>query len=358
MGTITSNYAAPQHGPRPLPLFLSHLWEQSQNDTELRIKALAGLRQYQDAARSPLWRTGEVRASVGTARLLQMRQSQSTLKTSPVVLVPSIVNPPHILDLSERMSLARYLEDQGHDPYLVDWGYPATEDADVGLDRHVSDRLLPLLLALERPPIVVGYCLGGTLSIAAAGLMPQIAGLATIAAPWDFDRYPPDSRKLIAYMWTGAQALSERLGYAPMEVLQSGFWALDPARTIRKYAAFADMEPTSEVANAFIAVEDWANEGAPLSYAAARDLFERLYRDNHTGLGKWEVGGKPVDPSLLSSPTLTISSTTDRIVPLDAAPNFGERIDSALGHVGMIVSKRAPAEIWKPLSLWLSKHGG
>lgn len=358
MGTITSNYAAPQHGPRPLPLFLSHLWEQSQNDTELRLKALAGLRRYQDAVRSPRWRMGKIRASAGTARLLQMQHSQSRTKTSPVVLVPSIVNPPHILDLSERMSLARYLEQQGHDAYLVDWGYPGSEDSDIGLSRHVSDRLLVLLRELERPPILVGYCLGGTLSIAAAGLMPQIAGLATIAAPWNFDRYPAESRKLIADLWTGAQALSERLGYAPMEVLQSGFWTLDPARTIRKYAAFADTEPASEAANAFITVEDWANEGAPLTYAAARDLFEHLYRDNLTGLGEWKVGGRPVNPSLLSCPILTISSTTDRIVPLDASPNFGERIDSTLGHVGMIVSKRAPAEIWKPLSLWLSKHGG
>jgi polyhydroxyalkanoate synthase len=358
MVMITSNYTAPQHGPRPLPLFLSHLWAQSQNDTKLQLRALAGLKKYQHAARTPLWRMGEAEASAGTARLLKMSKSGSKAKNLPVVLVPSIVNPPHILDLSERMSLACHLENRGHDPYLVDWGYPTSEDADMGLDRHVSDRLLPLLRALERPPIVVGYCLGGTLSIAAAGLMPQIAGLATIAAPWDFDLYPPESRKLIADLWKGAQALSERLGYAPMEVLQSGFWSLDPARTIRKYAAFADMEEASEEANAFIAVEDWANEGAPLTYAAARDLFDHLYRDNLTGLGKWEVERKPVAPSLLSCPTLTISSTTDRIVPLDASPNLGDRIESALGHVGMIVSRKAPAEIWTPLSVWLSKHGG
>lgn len=316
------------------------------------------MRRYQDAERAPLWRTGEVRATAGTARLIQMRRSSRAAKALPVILVPSIVNPPHILDLSERMSLAGYLEDQGHDPYLVDWGYPGAEDADLGLDRHITERLLPLLSALDRPPLIVGYCLGGTLSIAAAQLMPEIAGLATIAAPWDFDRYPDESRKLIADLWTGAQTLSKRLGHAPMEVLQSGFWALDPARTIRKYAAFADMEEASEAANAFIAVEDWANEGAPLTYAAARDLFELLYRDNRSGRGEWHVAGMPIAPSLPDHPTLTISSTTDRIVPAGASPALGERMESPLGHVGMIVSSRAPAEIWAPLSQWLSKQGG
>src|SRR3546814_13425378 len=62
-----------------------------------------------------------------------------------------------------------------------------------------------------------------------------------------------------------AKPVCERLGYVPMEVLQSGFWALDPARTIRKYAAFADLPEKSDEAQGFVRLEDWANEGAPRS---------------------------------------------------------------------------------------------
>src|SRR3546814_8155162 len=46
---IAPNYTAPQHGPRPLPLFLKMLWQQTRNDTDFRLKAFAGLHKYQTA---------------------------------------------------------------------------------------------------------------------------------------------------------------------------------------------------------------------------------------------------------------------------------------------------------------------
>src|SRR3546814_12949739 len=50
---IAPNYTAPQHGPRPLPLFLKMLWQQTRNDTDFRLKAFAGLHKYQTAQRVP-----------------------------------------------------------------------------------------------------------------------------------------------------------------------------------------------------------------------------------------------------------------------------------------------------------------
>ena len=61
-----------------------------------------------------------------------------------------------------------------------------------------------------------------------------------------------------------------------------------------------------------------------------------------------------VDPAQLAMPILDIASTSDRIVPAAARLGLGERIDSSLGHVGMIVSRRAPEAIWRPLARWLS----
>jgi polyhydroxyalkanoate synthase len=52
---------------------------------------------------------------------------------------------------------------------------------------------------------------------------------------------------------------------------------------------------------------------------------------------------------------LEIASTTDHIVPAATTAGVGERIDLALGHVGMIVGGRAKANLWEPLSLWLSR---
>ncbi len=273
------------------------------------------------------------------------------------MLVPSLINPPHILDLGEKTSLVRYLAQEGHDPWLMDWGAPTATERDLDLGGHIMERLLPLITQIGRPVILVGYCLGGTMALGAAAHADARA-VATIASPWHFSAYPNEDRALIGDLWAEAKPLCERLGYMPMEVLQSGFWALDPARTIRKYAAFADMEPGGEAHTAFLAVEDWANHGPPLTFAAARELFEDLYGADRPGTGNWKVGGVLVDPSTLSLPSLSIRSTTDRIVPAAAAPILTDGHDFTLGHVGMIVSRRAPQQMWALLSQWLSKNGG
>src|SRR3712207_9250419 len=51
--SLTPKFAAPQHRPRPLPLFLSMLREQTAANPERLKAALAGLRKYQEAERRP-----------------------------------------------------------------------------------------------------------------------------------------------------------------------------------------------------------------------------------------------------------------------------------------------------------------
>ncbi|WP_254913658.1 alpha/beta hydrolase [Sphingobium sp. Z007] len=351
---IAQGNAAPQHGPRPLPLFLNILWRETENDPDLRRRAFQGLRKYQEAARPPAPPPARPIAAAGPARLLQHGAANGR---SPVVFIPSLINPPRVLDLSESRSLLRHMVAAGHDAHLVDWGAPTARDAALGLDGHVTERLLPLLAALPRPPILVGYCLGGSLALGAA-TMAAFPAVATIAAPWRFDAFPAADLQLIGGLWNGARAMSERIGYVPMEILQSGFWAMDPARTIAKYAAFADAAPGSDAERAFLAVEDWANGGAPLTYAAGRDLFDQFYAANISGRGQWRIDGRIVDPAALDCPTLSIVSTSDRIVPAAAGPRLREERSLSLGHVGMVVGGRARETLWEPLSHWLSSQGG
>src|SRR3990167_1400101 len=107
-----SNPLAPQHGPRPLPLFLAHLWRETENDPDLRRAALIGLRRYETAPRRPLPPHGEVHTRCGAAKLLHVGGAKKYPRR-PVVMIPSLINQHHILDLSERASLARYLGECG-----------------------------------------------------------------------------------------------------------------------------------------------------------------------------------------------------------------------------------------------------
>jgi len=106
---------------------------------------------------------------------------------------------------------------------------------------------------------------------------------------------------------------------------------------------------------AFVTLEDWANDGPPLSFAAARELLEDFFAADLPGSGRWRVGGQAMDPASLPCPVLNIVSATDRIVPAATAASAGERIDLQRGHVGMVVGSRAKAELWEPLAAWLSR---
>lgn len=310
-------------------------------------RALAGLRKYQDAPRPPWAPPMPAIADFLGASLRDYGGSGS-----PVLFVPSLINPPTVLDLGPR-SLLRWLAGQGRRVLLVDWGWPQDGRRNLSVAGHVERILLPLMTEVGEPVDLVGYCLGGTMAAAAARL-GDARSLATIASPWRFAGYDDSARASLAGLWAQARPASEALGLLPMEILQSAFWNLDPARTIAKFEAFADM--TGAAAEAFVALEDWANDGPPLTAPAARELMEDFYITDLPGTCGWRVGGEIIDPATLEIPVLNIVSTTDRIVPQASAMAAGERLDLALGHVGMVVGSRARDALWAPLAAWLSRN--
>ena len=309
-------------------MFLELVRAAGEREPELARAALAGLRTYQEAPPAPAPKLYPVVAEAGGARLRDHGGDGP-----PVVLVPSLINPPRILDLDPETSLAGAIATMGRRVLLLDWG-PASERSGLNVAAHVEQLLLPLLNRIGEPPVLIGYCLGGTIAIAASAIV-ETAGLLTLAAPWDFSAYPDQSRAALEDMWARAEPSALSLGMLPIEVLQAAFWSLDPERTVAKFAHFASLDPASAQARRFVALEEWANEGEPVPYPAARELIESLFQANATGEGHWLVGGTAATIAD-GLPTLHLTARDDRIAPAATAPpGPSEMIDS--GHVGMIV---------------------
>src|SRR5690348_7423376 len=99
---------APQRAPRPLPLFLELVREVSTSDPEMARAALAGLRAYEQAPR-----VARPAPKPETARVHGATLRDHGGSGPPAVLVPSLINPPRILDLDAEVSLTAAIARMG-----------------------------------------------------------------------------------------------------------------------------------------------------------------------------------------------------------------------------------------------------
>ncbi len=342
-------------GPHPLPLFLALAARQAGEDRARLAAILAGLKRYQEVARTDPMPAFPVIGRLGGVRLLRVGGPDSG---PALVILPSLINAPAVLDLASDRSLIRHLAAAGHRTFLVDWGPMGPGERRLGLAGLVSARLLPLLRRLDGPVALLGYCLGGTLAIAAGQLLGErLARLALIAAPWHFDGFEPEARRHALETWRAVRPVGKALGAVPVQLLNPLFWALDEAAVVAKFEALSRRPEGDPQIKWFAAVEDWANSGAPLGLAAARDLFLHGFGTDRIGRGLWRVGGVRIDPAALRAPILDVGATRDRIVPPPARirrPGVAH-LEVASGHVGMVVGSGARESLWAPLSNWL--HG-
>lgn len=286
----------------------------------------------------------------------------------PVLVVPSLVNRSYILDLAIDHSFLRFLASQGLRPLLIDWGTPGRAELGRSLDDYISGDMAAALdvavgIAEGAPVPIIGYCMGGTLAAALAALTPdRISALILLAAPWDFHIGTNGPPAAVTAGRAGLEHLISTEGCLSVDALQSMFFSLDPLQGWTKFRAFAEIAADSPAAESFVALEDWLNDGVPLAAGVARECLFGWYGDNSPAGGVWEVSGQIIDPADIACPTLGIIPAQDRIVPPASALALIEKIPDATalspqaGHIGMMVGRRAEAQLWAPLADWIDAH--
>jgi polyhydroxyalkanoate synthase len=291
-------------------------------------------------------------------------QGGGTQGGRPVLFVPSLINRAYVLDLAEGHSMLRWLAGHGVRPLLLDWGWPGEAERRFTLTDYVAGRMERAMSAAVQaagePVVLAGYCMGGTLAVAAAQRRPDlISGLALLAAPWDF--HAPEPQRAIQAAQTlpllePALAFSHAL---PVDLLQSLFALLDPWGVAEKYRGFARLPQDGARARLFVALEDWLNDGVPLAAEVARACLGEWYGENAPARGNWLIAGLPVDPAAISTPTFVAIPGRDRIVPTESALPLARLIRGAVlhqpgaGHIGMAAGARAEASLWQPFLTWL-----
>ena len=287
----------------------------------------------------------------------------------PVLLVPSLINRAYILDLARDNSLVRFLAAQGFRPFLVDWDAPGEVERGFSLTHYVDGRLAAMLACVEKAaggrggkPALLGYCMGGLLALGLAlRHQARLSGLALLATPWDFHTERVDLAQGIGEAFEPWWPWIDKVGELPVDVLQGLFTALDPFLAARKFRALAGVSEDNPKFGAFVALEDWLNDGVALAAPVARETLVGWYGENSPMRGRWTLGGRAVLPQAIELPSLCVIPAQDRIVPPASATALAdrlaksERLTPPLGHIGMVVGGRGRAELWAPLAAWLAR---
>jgi len=280
------------------------------------------------------------------------------------LFVPSLINRYYVLDLLAERSLLRWLAGAGVRVLTLDWDAPGPNERGFGLDDYIAgrlDRAIGRTLEIaDRPLALVGYCLGGNLALAAAGpRQDDLAGLALLATPWDFHAGRGAQAVLFQLVEPHLELVLQAFGELPVDLLQALFAWLDPTLAQRKFRRFAAMRQDSAEARAFVALEDWLNDGVPLAPAVARECLAAWYGRNTPMAGNWAVAGRTVRPQDLALPAFVAIPGNDRIVPPASAEALARALPAATviapnaGHIGMVVGARGAGGLWRPLAEWL-----
>lgn len=301
----------------------------------------------------------------GHCRLLNYTQ-KAKKKAPAIVLIPSLINRYHILDLTPSTSFARYLATQGYTVYIVDWGIPGESEKHFDSESYVTRYLCAIGEHIRAQghaqTIIAGHCMGGMLALAFASIRPDLVDkLCLLATPWDFAADPLHP----LMQGESGQPLLERyiegFDFFPGEHILAMFYLRDPWLFQEKLEHFHDLEPGSEAYERFLAIEHWVNGCVPITKGVARDGFLRWGVHNDACNGQWRIGGRLVIPADITQPTLVVTPLKDRIVPYLSALPLARALPKAThlepdtGHVGMIVGSHAQEYLWHPFIEWIKK---
>jgi polyhydroxyalkanoate synthase len=288
-------------------------------------------------------------------------------RRSPILLVPSLINRHYVLDLMPGKSFAEYLAKQGYDVFCIDWGTPGDEDRFLTFDDFV-DRYIgrALRVTCDRAGAekahVLGYCLGGTMTVIHAALhQERIASLALVAAPVRFD-----DQSLLA-LWTqiptfDVEALVRATGNVPWQIMQMAFQLLRPTLNLAKAVSVLSKSPLvreektwdDNFLDGFFALETWGSDNVSFPGEAYLKYIQALYRDNALVRGELSISGRCVRLEDVTVPLLAVTFEHDNIVPHASASDVLTRVASEKkahlhvpgGHVGAMVSSSAAKHVW------------
>lgn len=301
----------------------------------------------------------------------------------PVLLVPPLGVYGWIYDLMAERSWVRFLNAQGFDVYLVDWGAPQRHHAsELTLENYINRWMTQAVAAVQghsgqQDISLVGYCMGGLLCLLYAGAhdQGQIKNLVTIASPLDFHA-SHGYGKAMQWINSGVQKfgvkkaarLTRKIApenfHVPGDVLSVLFKLTNPFAGVVSYFDLVRNLSDRDYVKAHITTHEWFNNMVDYPGATVQRLVFDFAVGNELASGRVKLGEYTADLTGIRSNYLAFAGKTDAIVSIRAARKGMELLASADktfkvvpgGHAGVFAGGRAREHTWVLTAQWLAQR--
>jgi polyhydroxyalkanoate synthase subunit PhaC len=313
------------------------------------LKYLTGMRFARTAAtpRDLVWRHGKT-------ELWRYRNDRVT-RRPPILAYLGLVGRSYVFDLHPGNSFVQKLSAAGFDVFVLDWGVPDEAEAENTIATYALELLPRAVDALleasgESELTLLGYCMGGCLTVASLGAGTKIPARSVIlmAMPTDFSKMGEFFEPLRHGDFDPEAAIDET-GNVPASLVRASFRVRKPTADLVVYANLWQNLWNDAYMEGFQAMNEWVNDQVPFPGAAFREFLAEWIVGNGLVERTLRVGGRRVDLGRIRGPVLCVIAEKDDIVPLAAAePLPGllvnanvETVKLPAGHINLATGRPA-----------------
>jgi len=297
----------------------------------------------------------------------------------PLLLVPPLGVTTETFDLMPNRSLVRHMAARGFHTYLIDWGKPERRHAHLSLQDYAVTMFGEALAEVRRHSgsqdvSVMGWCMGGLLSLLHLGISGdrKLRNLITVASPIDLRGGGIVARassvlnapaKLIRkYSSWRLHMLDPVKLHAPPWLTTLGFKLTDPVGSITTYWDLLTRLWDREFVESHSTTADYLNRMLLYPGGVIQDMVVSMAVDNQLATGRMQIRGQVADLGRIKADLLVFAGSTDHLVPASIARRLVDIVGSRSrefrvapgGHMGVILGRGAPENVWEPAAQWLA----
>lgn len=294
---------------------------------------------------------------------------------APILLVPPLMVQSEVYDISPDVSAIAFLQRQGADVWLVDFGAPEREEG--GMSRTLDDHVRAVSQAIDRvrdatgrDVHLAGYSQGGMFCYQAAAFRKSagLASIITMGSPVDLHRQLAIDEAVTERLVAGLRSIVEwplsRIEGLPGMFTSTGFKLLSARKEALQLVDFVknlhdrNALEKREAKRLFLGGEGFVAWPGP----AFRKFVDDVIVGNRMASGGFVIDGHAVTLADLTCPILYFVGTRDEMGRPGsvrgirrAAPKVNRMYEVMVkaGHFGLVVGSTALTVTWPGVVDWL-----